>query len=212
MNKQEGVIKFDLNFSKGPALPLEKVWELNNWRKILCLNGIIGQDPSRYEGFGFGNVSRRIEPWDTPPTKRPFIISGTQTQQLSDLGAEHYTTVLECDPTKNSVLAMGPLPPSSEAITHGTIYDLDPEIHFAFHVHSPRIWRKARVLGFPLTNETALYGTPEMAEEVKRLYEAGLIREKHIFAMGGHEDGVVSFGRSANEAGFLLLNYLVWAL
>ena len=205
----EGVIKFDLKFSKGPALSLEKIRELNSWRKILFLNGLIGEDPGRYEGFGFGNVSRRLEPWNAPPTKRPFIITGSQTQNLTDLEPEHFTTVLEFDPANNLVVAQGPLPPSSEALTHGSVYALDPEIRFVFHVHSPQIWRKAKTLGIPLTDEKALYGTPQLAEEVKRLFKAGVLRDKHILAMGGHQDGVLTFGSTAAEAGYLLLNTLV---
>ena len=50
-----------------------------------------------------------------------------------------------------------------------------------------------------------------MAEEVRRLFRDTSVRQRGIFAMGGHEDGVVSFGRSAEEAGNVMVDCLVRA-
>jgi hypothetical protein len=44
------------------------------------------------------------------------------------------------------------------------------------------------------------YGTPEMAREVQRLFRETDVRNWNIFAMAGHGDGIVAFGRDFREA------------
>jgi ribulose-5-phosphate 4-epimerase/fuculose-1-phosphate aldolase len=206
--QEEGVIKFHLDFKDAAAVPADTLTELNRWRNILWQQALIGQDPSRYEGYGFGNVSQRIGDFNAPRGKRSFIISGTQTGHLPELDNSHYAYVRTCDAASNAVSAEGPIKPSSESLTHGMIYDLDNEIRVVLHVHSPDIWLNADSLGIPVTDATVLYGTPKMAEEVQRLFNETDVREKKIFSMGGHEDGVVSFGKTAEEAGDILLRTL----
>ena len=50
-----------------------------------------------------------------------------------------------------------------------------------------------------------------MAREVERLWRRSALPDLKIFAMGGHEDGIVAFGRSAEEAGEVTLRYLARA-
>ena len=211
MNLSEGVIKFDLKFTPEPPLPPEDLREINAWRRILHLLGLTGQDPERYDGLGYGNISRLLEPFDAPAPRRMFVISGTQTGGLRDLNEEHYALVTECEPERNRVVAEGPIRPSSEALTHGALYQADSSLRFIMHVHSPEIWRRARELGVPLTDEKAAYGTPDMAAEVRRVLGEPSVRDGRIFAMGGHEDGLVAFGRTAEEAGTVLVNLLARA-
>lgn len=211
MNSQEGVIKFQLEYTPGPAPEAAWLRELNAWRTILVVNRLIGQDPARYDGYGFGNLSRRLPPWDAPPHARPFVISGTQTGHLAELSPEHYTTVLACDPAANRVIACGPVRPSSESLTHAAVYALDPAIRVVMHVHSPEMWRQAATLGLPITAAHVPYGSPEMAAEVARLLAAPDARARGIFAMGGHEDGLVAFGTDATTAGRILLETLAAA-
>ena len=99
----------------------------------------------------------------------------------------------------------------SESLTHGTIYDLVDEARLVIHAHSPHIWRHGAALDLPTTDPTVAYGTPEMAAAVRSSFARTRVRERLIFSMGGHEDGVVSFGRTAEEAGTVMLNYLAWA-
>jgi len=101
--------------------------------------------------------------------------------------------------------------PSSESMTHGAVYDLGPHIRFVFHGHSPVLWRRAEALRLPVTGSRISYGTPEMAREVERLYRTSTLPELQILAMGGHEDGIVVFGRTAEEAGQVLLRHLARA-
>lgn len=208
----EGTIKFNLRFTQSPPLPHDALRQINAWRHILYLMQLIGQSPDRYWGFGYGNISQRLDPYDAPPNHRRFVISGTQTGGLAWLGPEHYSIVVECHPDQNLVVAEGPIPPSSESLTHGTLYALDESLRFVIHVHSPHIWHAASELGIPITREEVAYGTPEMAEEVRRLFQETDVRKLLIFAMGGHEDGVVSFGRTPEEAGLVLIRYLAQAL
>ena len=211
MTKQEGVIKFQLEFTPAPPLPASELTLLNKWRAILYQYKLIGQDPNRYGGYGFGNLSMRLEPFDAPPTQRRFVISGSQTGHLAELGPEHYAVVTECHPAENRVVAHGPIRPSSESLTHGAVYALDPAIRVVLHAHSPEIWHAASALGIPITGTEVPYGTPAMAAEVARLFTATNVAHQRIFSMGGHEDGIVSFGQSAEEAGDILLAALAAA-
>jgi L-ribulose-5-phosphate 4-epimerase len=119
--------------------------------------------------------------------------------------------VTGCYPAENRLVAHGPVQPSSESLTHGAIYVLDSRILWVVHAHSPEIWRNAAALGLPMTGAVP-YGTPAMAEEVQRLFHASDLPEKRIFGMAGHEDGIVTFGRTAEEAGGVMLAYLARAL
>jgi len=212
LTQQEGVIKFDLEFRQAPPLPASALAELNAWRRILFLLGMTGQAPERYEGLAYGNVSMRLEPYAAPPEKRRFVISGTQTGGLPELGPRHYTVVEECRPQENRLLAVGPLRPSSESLTHGALYALDEALRFVLHVHSSQLWHRAAALGIPRTDPAAAYGTPAMAAEVRRLYAEPEVRAGHLLAMGGHEDGLVAFGASAEAAGEALVRMLARAL
>jgi ribulose-5-phosphate 4-epimerase/fuculose-1-phosphate aldolase len=206
--QEEGVIKFDLLFSAAEPVALNSLQELNKWRSILWRHRLIGQDPARYEGYGFGNVSQRIGPFDAECGKRGFVISGTQTGELEELDNSHYAIVSAWDTAHNQVIASGPVKPSSESLTHAMIYDLDGKARAVLHVHSPDIWNSATARGIPLTDVSIEYGTPAMAQEVRRLFNETSVRQSGIFAMGGHEDGVVSFGHTVEQTGLVLLRAL----
>jgi len=211
MNQQteeEGVIKFDLQFRTAEPVPMEILYELNQWRSILWKHKLIGMDPDRYEGYGFGNVSQRIASIDAECGKRSFVISGTQTGELEELDNSHYAIVSGWDTVHNQVIASGPVKPSSESLTHATIYDLDNELRAVLHVHSQDIWKNAAAQGIPVTDASIEYGTPEMALEVRRLFTETNVRQSRLFSMGGHEDGIVSFGHNVEQAGQALLQAL----
>jgi ribulose-5-phosphate 4-epimerase/fuculose-1-phosphate aldolase len=96
-------------------------------------------------------------------------------------------------------------------MTHAALYDAGPQIRCVLHAHSPTIWGRARELRLPTTDPAVPYGTPEMAAEVKRLYRETVLPERRILAMGGHDDGIIVFGRSPQEAGQVLLTWLAQA-
>ena len=187
----EGYTKYRCDWRQTPALPRETVAELNKWRNRLYDEGLIGF----YEehGVGYGNVSIR------EPDSTRFIVSGTQTGRIDRTDERHYARVTGCDIDANRVSCEGPVAASSEALTHAAIYLLDPEIGAVVHVHSRPLWE--RLLDrIPTTAHDIAYGTPEMAAELTRLYEGADFRNQGVAVMGGHEDGIVSFGHDIGAA------------
>jgi ribulose-5-phosphate 4-epimerase/fuculose-1-phosphate aldolase len=208
MTGKEGVIKFSLDYTPTGPLPEDELRELNAWRKVCHLCGLIGRDPSRYGGYGYGNISRRLR---SGGAGRAFIISGSQTGHLADLSPSDYALVLECVPAENRVVASGPVKPSSESLTHGALYALATEVGGVIHAHSPDIWRRAHALRIPTTSAAMAYGTPELAVEIGRLFAESDARQRGILAMGGHEDGIVAFGATVAQAGLTLVRTLALA-
>jgi ribulose-5-phosphate 4-epimerase/fuculose-1-phosphate aldolase len=209
--EQEGVIKFQLHYTPTAVLPLPvdelntAVSALNAWRTLCLRLGVIGQNPTRYEGYGFGNISQRRG------STGNFLISGTQTGHLPQLTVQEYALVTACDPAQNAVWATGTCKPSSEAMTHAILYRLEPQIGAIIHGHDPAIWQATAQLGLPQTDTAVAYGTPAMAAEVTRLWQASDVAQRGIFTMGGHEDGVVAFGPTLEAAGAILVQTLVRA-
>jgi ribulose-5-phosphate 4-epimerase/fuculose-1-phosphate aldolase len=206
--REEGIIRFDLQFTATVPVTIPALDELNAWRRILRQLGMIGQDSTRYGGYSFGNISRRLPPFDAKENHRPFIISGSQTGHLTELSAAGFATVSDYDAERNRVVACGPVKPSSESLTHGSVYNVNNDIRVIFHVHSQSIWRCASILSLPATDASVPYGTPAMAREVERLFEAVDHIETGVFVMGGHEDGVIAFGHTVDEAGSVLVRTL----
>jgi len=200
MAETEGVIKFNLTF-RTEKLGGVDIGELSAWRKVLKGLGLLGQTPGRYDGYGFGNVSQRCA--------GGFVISGTQTGALDAVTLDDYAVCETWDLQRNAVDAKGAVKPSSESLSHASIYDVHESVTCALHAHSPDIWRNSVELGIAVTEESAAYGTPEMAIEVRRLTMD--MDSPGIFSMGGHEDGVFTFGRSLAEAGQLMVHELVRA-
>jgi ribulose-5-phosphate 4-epimerase/fuculose-1-phosphate aldolase len=110
------------------------------------------------------------------------------------------------------VVASGPIKPSSGALTHGALYAADPQLRAVLHVHSPEIWQAAMALGMPVTDHRIAYGTPAMAAEMQRLYHEPHVRDGGMIVMGGHAEGVVSFGAGLSLAGGVLVRTLARAL
>lgn len=211
---QEGVIQFEAHHQDCGLSPRrfgELACRLTAWRAILVHTQLLGRDQQRYEGVGFGNLSGRVGAPSSARGLRSFLISGTQTSARFDVALDDFALVRSYDPRANLVESQGRVRPSSEAMTHGSIYDLSPRIRFVFHGHSPIIWQQRRLLQLPSTAEHVSYGTPEMASEVQRLYRETALPEGRLLAMGGHEDGVIAFGRSPEEAGEVLVSGLARA-
>lgn len=209
MGDLEGVIQYQLAFTPGPPENVKGLDELIAWRRILRLLGLLGQDPARYMGLGFGNLSLRPQPEGRGGNRSPFIITGSQTGNLVDFGPEHFAVVSGWDVRLNRLEARGPTKPSSEALTHAAIYEVSQDTSSVIHVHSPEIWRQARRLALPTTPAEATHGTRRMAEEVQRVVQSEPPRR--LLVMYGHQDGVVAWGASAAAAGLTLLAGLAQA-
>lgn len=210
----EGVIRFACEHRERRLEPRrygELACKLVAWREIMAKMQLVGQDPERYGGAGYGNVSARVGPQSTVRGARAMLITGTQTGGTAHIGLADMCLVDRYDYQLNRVHSEGQIRPSSETMTHGAIYDLSPAIRFVFHAHSPTIWQRAEALRIPTTDPSIGYGTPEMAQAVQRLYGGSTLEATRILAMGGHEDGVIVFGYTAEEAGEVLVRYLARA-
>ena len=195
----EGYTKYECDWRKAPPLPDEITAGLNAWRNRLYDLGLIGFYED--ENVGFGNVSLR-----EGDTAR-FIISGTQTGHIANADASHYARVTDFNVEANRVSCEGPVQASSEALTHALIYSLDPGIRAVVHVHSRQLWNKLRDR-IPTTPSDVPYGTPEMAAAFVRLYRETNFGSQGVAVMGGHEEGIVSFGCDIGEAASRILRLL----
>jgi ribulose-5-phosphate 4-epimerase/fuculose-1-phosphate aldolase len=212
----EGYIKFKCEWIKDKPLSEEELSSINSSRDKLYKAGLIGaykQGP--YKGVGFGNVSIRVKSMDQLKNQSnctdQFLITGTATGNFPVLKPEHYTSVISFDIDENKLTCKGPIQASSESLTHAAVYLSDASANAVVHVHSKDLWLKLKNK-FPTTSPTAEYGTPEIANEIIRQFKErkpGVTPEvmKHkLIIMGGHEDGIISFGKDIEEATQIILN------
>jgi ribulose-5-phosphate 4-epimerase/fuculose-1-phosphate aldolase len=194
---EEGYTKYQCHWINKSSIFPEEVEELNCWRNKLYRLNLIG---SYDNGIGFGNISIRDD------RANRFIISGTQTGNIPLLTERHYTKITDFDWQKNCVTCVGLIAASSETLTHGVIYLANLEVNAVIHVHHPKLWKQL-INKLPTTNKNCGYGTPEMAIEMLKLCQVNDVKQQKIIIMGGHEEGIITFGSSLNEAGNILLNY-----
>jgi len=187
----EGVIKFDCEWTRGPLPQHAVISDLNRWRRPLFDAGLIGY--CKDTGVGFGNISVRVG------LDAHFVISGTQTGHLANLTRSHYAQVTDCEIQNNRVACRGLVKASSESLTHAAIYELDPAIKAIVHIHSEALWQELHGK-IPTTNPGAAYGTREMAEEFGRLYRDTDFADYGLAVMAGHDGGLISIGHDMAEA------------
>lgn len=193
----EGYTKFDCQWTHSPSLEGDVVEEIIKWRRPLFDAGLVGHYADI--GIGFGNISVRSK----SPVR--FIITGTQTGHLAELSGAHLAEVTGYDIPGNSLICRGPVRASSESLTHAAIYELDAELNAVAHVHSDALWQALRDT-VPTTNAAVPYGTPEMAEEFRRLYRDTDFASTGLAVMAGHEGGLISTGRDLAQAAGRLLD------
>jgi len=187
---ETGYVKFRGEHRILPPANFAGFEELNRVRSRLHQLGFIGRYPN---GIGFGNVSIRAG------ASPQFYISGTMTGALPELTPAHYARVVAWDFPRNWLQCEGPVPASSESMTHAAIYEQDANVRAVLHVHEMELWKRLldRV---PTTRKHVEYGTPEMAAEMGRLFRESDVRERRILAMAGHEAGIFAFGAAPEEA------------
>jgi hypothetical protein len=189
-HETEGVVKY--TFKHVPAritLPAEMP-ELLAWRGRLRALELIGADS---QGIGYGNLSIRL--YASPR----FLITGSQSSGLLEVDQRHFARVTVVDLDRNFLRSTGETPPSSEALTHAALYQVNGSIRAVVHVHSSAIWEACRHR-LPTTKDDVPYGTPEMAYEMIRLHKRSAIGGLGVVVMGGHQDGLIAFGPSLAEA------------
>jgi L-ribulose-5-phosphate 4-epimerase len=183
-------VKFTYQRALPDIAPFEAIAELNACRRRLLQQRLIGLDAN---GIGFGNLSVR----DGGTTN--FYITGSATGGLPELTPTGCVRVVAFDFAKNWLRYEGAAIPSSESLTHAAIYESDPTISAVIHCHDSVLWR-TRLDRVPTTSKAIAYGTPEMAYEIMRLFTVSDVRSRQIFAMAGHQAGIVTFGKNLEAA------------
>lgn len=194
---EEGVIKYKSKWNKKPPLDESLIKDLNACRQTMFRLGLIG---CAEDGIGYGNISKRLE-------GNKFIISGSGTGGIEFLNNQHYTLVTSFDIGKNELTAEGPVMASSESLTHAMLYKCHNEINAVIHVHHNALWQKLMSVSI-FTSVDVEYGTPAMAMEIEKITSDPQIKEKKIFAMGGHQDGIIAFGENLYVAEKVITGHL----
>jgi len=191
----DGVIKYKINHTLCDAPEFKEYTSLESLRSRLFALGLIGVQ----DGIGYGNISLR-------DTTDSFFITATQTGELAQLSPEFYTYINSYDFANFSVNSEGKHQPSSEALSHAMIYEISSDINAVIHIHSKVLWEFMKKNNSLFTR--AKYGTIDMVEEIASLYEGRDPFDESIFVMRGHEDGVIVFGRTLQEAELTLFEMI----
>ncbi len=194
----EGYIKFNINWEqKENNFPYD-ILDLMEWRDKMHEMKLIGH----YEehNVGFGNISERFD------NSKKFIISATQTGDIYPIEEKHFTTVTDYNIEENTVWCKGPLKASSESMTHAAIYECDKGIRAIIHIHHLGMWKEL-LNEIPTSGANVPYGTPEMANEIKRLFKEENLGHKKVMAMAGHDEGIIAFGANLDEAAQIIKEY-----
>ena len=197
----EGYIKFRAHWTPSPPFPFDVLAELNAWRQRCYEKGWIGALP---DGIGFGNISRRKGEGEM------FFISGSATGNLPRTDARHYALVERVHAKQNELWCSGPVIASSESMSHAAVYACRPEVQGVIHIHHRPMWAFLLAQG-RATDPHALYGSSEMALAIADLLDRWPEGASQVFAMAGHEEGIIAFGASLEEA-FQALEQMIHVL
>ena len=194
----EGYIKFNIDHAyEGILMPDQLFLTLSEWRTKLFEYNLIGETP---EGIGYGNISIKF--------RDGFFITGSATGAKDKLDREDYAFVHGYNFENNLVKSVGEVKASSESMSHAAIYESNQAINGVIHIHSSKLWNQY-INRMPTTSRTISFGTPEMAYEVKELLKNPVHYRSGVIIMGGHQDGIFTFGEDLNEAGERILKLMI---
>jgi L-ribulose-5-phosphate 4-epimerase len=183
-------VKFTCEQSAVEITRFRGLAELNAYRRKLLQLRLIGVHAN---GIGFGNLSIR------DGTAENFYITGSATGGKPELTLADCARVVAYDFEKNWLRYEGSAIPSSESLTHAAVYESDPKAGAVIHCHDSKLWA-ALLNQAPTSSKADVYGTPEMASEVTRLFNFTDVQSRKILVMAGHEGGIVAFGKDLDEA------------
>ena len=198
MSQEEGVVKYSLEYKKTKPIDSTCKDKIENIRDDLYALNFIG---AYEDGIGFGNISLKENSSDR------FYITGTQTGHKTHLHVEDYSLVEKVDFKSFTTYASGASKPSSEAITHACIYELDKEVKAIIHVHDEKLWRYMLENDYVSTSDVK-YGSLDMVEDIKEIYQDLDVLKNSAFVMKGHFEGVFVFGKTLELAKEHLLEIL----
>lgn len=187
---ETGAVKFACEHIAGELAPFRGFDELNACRRRLLQLRMIGVDTN---GIGFGNLSIR------GADASEFYITGSGTGGRAQLALADYAKVTNYNLEKNWLRCKGSTVASSESLTHAAVYESDLQIAAVIHCHTNVLWMRLLTRGLTTAADVE-YGTPEMAFDVQRLFRETDVRDWQIFAMAGHADGVIAFGKDVDDA------------
>ena len=192
----EGYIKFNCSWQQ-QELNITIPPEIKIWRDRMYELKLIGH----YQEFnvGYGNISMLM--------KEKMLVSGTQTGEIYPIEDQHFTIVDDYSIDRNWVHCVGEIKASSESLTHLAIYQCNRSIQAIIHIHNLSLWSKL-LNKLPTTNPEIPYGTPEMAKEIERLFQQTDVEQSQVIVMAGHQEGIISFGKTMSEAGNRILQLL----
>lgn len=192
INFDEGYIKFNCHWNETKAVVPDKLFaEINEARSVMVAKNLIGCYDN---GIGFGNISVR-----DPAHSDSFFITGSATGAIKDSTPDIYALVERWDVSSNTLWCSGPVKASSESLSHAVIYETLPEVNCVIHIHSLELWKRWLPV-VPCTPESVAYGTPEMASSIVELISDPHRAKQGVFAMKGHEEGIIAFGGTTGEA------------
>lgn len=149
----------------------------------------IGLAPE-YKWGSSGNLSFRY--------KDGFIIKGTKTY-FKKIKTKDLVFVKNFDLKNKIAYTCGNRTPSTELQMHYLIYKNKKDINAIFHVHDYNVMKIAKKYKIPITKVTEA-GTTKIGYDVLRVMD-----NKRFVVMKKH--GVVSLGKSINDAGNIILKY-----
>jgi L-ribulose-5-phosphate 4-epimerase len=195
MKINDGYIKFDCTLIEGIATFYDSIRDMNKIRTELFDLGLIGVA----DGIGYGNISVRT-------SNDSFLISGSQTGRKRILDSRDYAEVISYNFGENSIICKGFIGASSESLTHAAVYEYDENIGAVIHIHHLSFWEKILNI-VPTTDKENEFGTVDLAMNVIKLFEKSNLSETKIIAMGGHSEGIISFGEDISSARDVTLKY-----
>ncbi len=185
----DGVIKYHVSHTQKSTPAFAAFPDVEALRSRLVALGLIGETP---DGIGYGNLSFRNQ------GERAFTITATQTGKQPKLQPAEYIHITDYNFDTFTVFSEGEFKPSSEALSHAMIYEANPEIQAVIHIHSKPLWQM--MLDTHTLATTAEYGTADMVHEIANLYQSCDPFKHNAFVMKGHEDGIITFGKTIQQA------------
>ena len=193
----DGVIKYHVSHSQMPTPAFAAFSDLEALRCRLFALGLIGETA---DGIGYGNLSFRNM------GERSFTITATQTGKQPKLKPNEYIRIKDYDFDTFTVFSEGESKPSSEALSHAMIYEIHPDIQAVIHVHSSALWQM--MMQQEMLATTAEYGTAKMVHEIAGLYQSRDPFQNNAFVMKGHQDGIITFGKTIQQAELTLYHLI----
>ena len=203
MSEAEIQFAYDLQPIEGELLDNERYAELSAWRSILHAQDLVGHHPDYNKGYSYGNLSCRTE-----TDEEIFVITGSQTGSAKRFTHENLVKVTNASLERFWIESEGLVPPSSDAMTHASVYASDPRIEFVFHIHSSEIWQHADALNMP--SIAAPPGSPKASQAVLELLHTNQSRPL-VFVESERQNSVFAIGHHGRDCGGLLVTYLAKA-